>query len=92
MAEDLVARIQRELEERVEELRGAVEESDRLEAELGALAAAGGLAVERVLSFPARREPARRRLVSAKVARLLVAPRRPALERSGVVRVGGRVG
>ena len=92
MAEDLVARIQQELDERMTELRGAVEESDRLEAELSVLDGAGGPVVERVLRFPTRREPAHRRLVSAKVARLLLAPRRPAPERSGAVRVGGGVG
>jgi hypothetical protein len=30
--------------------------------------------------------------VSPKVARLMLAPRRPALERPGIARVGGRVG
>jgi hypothetical protein len=89
MADDLVARIQHELEERMAELRGAVEERDRLQAELSALDPAGGPAVERVLCFPARREMVGRRLVSAKVARLLLAPRRPAFERSGA-RVNGR--
>ncbi|HZL48783.1 MAG TPA: hypothetical protein VFC30_07200 [Solirubrobacteraceae bacterium] len=29
-------------------------------------------------------------MVSPKVARLMIAPRRPALERSGIARVGGR--
>jgi hypothetical protein len=40
MAEDLLTRIQRELQERIEELRGAVEERDRLQADLRALEAA----------------------------------------------------
>jgi hypothetical protein len=37
MAEDLLTRIQRELQERIEELHGAVQERDRLQAELRAL-------------------------------------------------------
>jgi hypothetical protein len=39
MAEDLLTRIQQELEERMEHLRGAVEERDRLQADLSALVA-----------------------------------------------------
>jgi hypothetical protein len=45
-----------------------------------------------VVRLPVRRPPVRTRMVSPKVARLMLAPRRPALERAGVVRVGaGRV-
>jgi hypothetical protein len=40
MAEDLLSRIRRETEERLEELRGAVGERDRLQADLAALDAA----------------------------------------------------
>jgi hypothetical protein len=40
MAEDLLTRIQRELQERIEKLHGAVEERDRLQADLNALDAA----------------------------------------------------
>jgi hypothetical protein len=41
-----------------------------------------------VVRLPARRPLSRTRTVSPKVARLMRVPRRPALERSGVVRVG----
>jgi hypothetical protein len=118
MAEDLLRRIQREMDERLEELRGAVDEHDRLQADLSALQdipepsvdseppADPGLPVDpepllaselpvlsesrpaNVMRFAARRPLARTRMVSPKVARLMHAPRRPALERSGVVRVG----
>jgi hypothetical protein len=46
-----------------------------------------------VVRLPAKPRLSRTRIVSPKVARLMRAPRRPALERAGVVRVGsGRVG
>jgi hypothetical protein len=148
MAEDLLTRIQRQLQERMAELRGAVEERDRLQADLRALednSTAPGdsptapdpqpaaLAPEptapapeapapeapapeapapeapapeapapepaapdpepvakNVLRFPVRHEPARARVVSPKVARLMFAPRRPSLERSGIPRVNDR--
>ena len=122
--EDLLSRIRRETHERLEELRAAVDERDRLAADLRALdtvpepAAASpeplvvcepAVACEpvapespvvpelppvdpeppaNVMRCPATREPLRRRMVSSKVTRLMHAPRRPALERSGVVRVG----
>jgi hypothetical protein len=130
MAEDLLTRIQRQLQERMAELRGAVEERDRLQADLRALedsSTAPGdsptapdpqptaLAPEptapapeapapepaapdpepvakNVLRFPVRHEPARARVVSPKVARLMFAPRRPSLERSGIPRVSDRGG
>jgi hypothetical protein len=139
MAEDLLTRIQRQLQERMAELRGAVEERDRLQADLRALedsSTAPGdsltasdpqptaLAPEpeapapepeapapepeapapepaapdpepvakNVLRFPVRYEPARARVVSPKVARLMFAPRRPSLERSGIPRVSDRGG
>lgn len=153
MAEDLVARIQRELEERMEELRGAVEERDRLQADLRALDAVADPPVafgppvlgeplagspepraapvwpavvgeplgvlepavaceavapesavvadlppvdpgppSHVVRCPGRREPLRKRTVSSKVARLMHAPRRPALERSGIARLGEHAG
>lgn len=41
-----------------------------------------------VVRLPARRPLSRTRMVSPKVARLMHAPRRPALERAGVARVG----
>lgn len=129
MTEDLLTRIQREMDERLRELRGAVDEHERLAADLRALqdvpeprvvseppaaldvdsqpsAALEAVPEPRVVSeppaglgvvseppanvvrLPARRPPARTRMVSPKVARLMHAPRRPALERSGVVRVG----
>jgi hypothetical protein len=130
MAEDLLTRIQRQLQERMAELRGAVEERDRLQADLRALedsSTASGdspTAVDpqptapapeptvpapeapapepaapdpepvakNVLRFPVRHEPARARVVSPKVARLMFAPRRPSLERSGIPRVSDRGG
>jgi hypothetical protein len=122
MAEDLLTRIQRQLQERMAELRGAVEERDRLQADLRALEdsstapedsptaldpapaptapdpqpAAPDPAPEpvakNVLRFPVRHEPARARVVSPKVARLMFAPRRPSLERSGIPRVNDRGG
>ena len=46
-----------------------------------------------VMRLPDRPRVPRTRMVSPKVARLMLAPRRPALERAGVARVGaGRVG
>jgi hypothetical protein len=139
MDEDLLTKIQRETHERLRELRGAVDEHDRLSGELGALDVGPeppvglepptaleavpelgvapewpvGLGVEseppatpeavlepspdnvppaNVVRLPVRRPLSRTRMVSPKVARLMRAPRRPALERAGVVRVGaGRV-
>jgi hypothetical protein len=130
MAEDLLTRIQRQLQERMAELRGAVEERDRLQADLRALEdnpaapedsptaldpEPTALAPEptapapeapapvpepaapdpepvakNVLRFPVRHEPRRARVVSPKVARLMFAPRRPSLERSGIPRVSDR--
>jgi hypothetical protein len=133
MADDLLTRIEREMDERLEELQGAVDEHDRLAGELRALqdipeppvdlgpavapklaaapelpvasepnvaakpSAAVDIAPElpiaheqptNVVRLPARRPLSRTRMVSPKVARLMRAPRRPALERAGVVRVG----
>jgi hypothetical protein len=126
MDKDLLTKIQREMDERLEELRGAVDEHDRLQADLRALQdvpappvdaeppADPGLPVDpgpllaseppaapnvapespvapepfaNVVRLPARHPP-RTRMVSPKVARLMRVPRRPALERAGVVRVG----
>jgi hypothetical protein len=138
MDEDLLTKIQRETHERLQVLQGAVDEHDRLQADLRALqdipespvdlgpavapklaaapelpvaskpnvaakpSAAVDIAPElpiaheqptNVVRLPARRPLSRTRMVSPKVARLMRTPRRPALERSGVVRVGaGRVG
>lgn len=145
MDEDLLTKIQRETHERLRELRGAVEEHDRLQGELSALDAVAEPSVDlespaalevvpeppgapaptdpeppaaldavselsaapeavlepsldtappaNVVRLPARPRLSRTRMVSPKVARLMLAPRRPALERGGVVRVGaGRVG
>jgi hypothetical protein len=134
MDEDLLTKIQRETHERLRELRGAMDEHDRLQGELSALDTAPvspvgleppaaleavpeqsvALGVEseppatpeavlepapdasppaNVVRLPARPRLSRTRMVSPKVARLMRAPRRPALERSGVVRVGaGLVG
>ncbi len=88
MAEDLLTRIQREMHERLQELRGAVDEHDRLAVDLRALEAAPGPPPANVVRLPVKRELPRTRMVSPKVARLMHTPRRPALERSGVVRVG----
>jgi hypothetical protein len=125
MTDDLLARIQREMHERLQELRGAVDEHDRLAANLEALEAAPGQPVDpearvdpdppespadpeslvateapvalepppaNVVRLPVRPTLPRTRTVSPKVARLMHAPRRPALERSGVVRVGAAHG
>jgi len=162
MVEDLLSRIEQELYERIEELYPAVDECDRLQADLEALEAipespvepeppaeppvesepsvvpeppaapdinreppvepepAAALNVDpdpagTVLSFPANRKamrtaalslkavrpvstlsrpasvPANEPVVSPKVARLMLTPRRPALERSGIARVGAGV-
>jgi hypothetical protein len=163
MVEDLLSRIEQELYERMEELYPAVDECDRLQADLEALEAlpeppivsvpsvapdiinlespvafespvalevateppyepepSAALEVDpeplgTVLCFPANRKPTRtvavspqdarpistlsrpasvpasEPLVSPKVARLMLAPRRPALERSGIPRVGALV-
>jgi hypothetical protein len=127
MSEDLLSRIQRELDERLRELRGAVDEHDRLQTELVALGEVGARPAESVAlgevgksaaepvalgevgARPAEPvatvdpgppvdgdsimvgeppvAPVRPRTVSPKVARLMHAPRRPALERAGVARV-----
>jgi hypothetical protein len=144
MVEDLLSRIEQELYERMEELYPAVDECDRLQADLEALEAlpeppvepetsyeseppyepepSAALSVDpepsgAVLCFPGNRKPVRTaavsaealrpistlfrpasvpasasaRAVSPKVARLMLAPRRPALERSGIPRVGAGV-
>ncbi len=153
MNEDLLTKIQGEMHERLRELRGAVDEYDRLAVDLEALEAAPGPPVDpgppvgpellvdpeslfateapvapvapeapvapvapeapvapvapeppidpearvgleppeplaNVVRLPVKRTPPRTRMVSPKVARLMHAPRRPALERSGVARVG----
>jgi hypothetical protein len=109
MDEDLLTRIQRETHERLRELRKAVDEHDRLQADLSvldkppepptdqepitALKAAPEPPVAPkpsaiVVRLPTRPRLPRTRMVSPKVTRLMRAPRRPALERPGVVRVG----
>jgi hypothetical protein len=109
MDEDLLTRIQRETNERLRELRKAVDEHDRLQADLSVLdkspepptdqepIAALKAAPEppvppkpsaNVVRLPTRPRLPRTRMVSPKVTRLMRAPRRPALERAGVVRVG----
>jgi hypothetical protein len=125
MTQDLLTRIQQELQQRMDRLRPAVDESDRLQADLQALDAqpespvalnlAPGppAALEPsapVVCFPATRAhvrtptasprlasltsstplPARprTRMVSSKVSRLMLTPRRPALERPDIPRIG----
>jgi hypothetical protein len=73
MSEDLLTRIQREMNERLRELRGAVDEHDRLMADLNGLR-------------PVVRPLSRTWMVSPKIARLMRAPRRASLERSDVHR------
>jgi len=87
MAEDLLIRIQLEMHERLEELRGAVDERDRLQADLRALDA-GLKPAASVRRSSVGCEPERTPAVSPKVVRLMHAPRRPSLERPGAVRVG----
>jgi hypothetical protein len=133
--EDLLTRIQREMHERLRELRAAIDEHDRLQADLSvldmapeqpedlepiaALKAVPELSVgskpsaaldtdselsvapeavpepsvapepsAKVVRLPTRSRLSRTRTVSPKITRLMRAPRRPALERAGVVRVG----
>jgi hypothetical protein len=66
MREDLLTRIQREMNERLQELRGAVDERDRLQADLRAL---------KPPASPRRGsvgcEPPRTPVVSQKVLRLM---------------------
>jgi len=107
MVEDLLSRIQREMQERMEALRPVVAEQDRLQAELRVLE--DDLKTRRdseplidseppvepgplgnLVRLPVRRELPRKRVVSPKVARLMLTPRRPALERSGIARVNAR--
>jgi hypothetical protein len=98
MTEDLLTRIQGQLQERMAQLRDAVEERDRLQIDLAALDADHTASepdpqpvAHNLLRLPVRREPARARaVVSSKVARLMLAPRRPSLERSGTARVSKR--
>jgi hypothetical protein len=96
---DLLSRIEQELQERMETLHPAVEECDRLQADLTALEVAPeqpvvpepsvepGASAEPEPSARATRLPVhelpRTRMVSSKVARLMLAPRRPSLDRSG---------
>jgi hypothetical protein len=109
MDEDLLTRIQRETHERLRELRGAVDEHDRLQADLIVLDIPPEPPVDpeptvvlkavpeppaapepsaNVVRLPARPRMPRTRMVSPKITRLMRTPRRPALERAGVVRVG----
>jgi hypothetical protein len=97
MTEDLLTRIQRETNERLRQLRDAVDEHDRLQGELSVLDSAPEIVPEpthdpeppaNVVRLPVRPQLSRTRMVSPKVARLMRVPRRPALERAGVVRVG----
>ncbi len=87
MTEDLLARIQREMHERLRELRGAVDEHDRLAAELRALdvpvqpapnVRRGSVGCESPYTQP------HARIASPKAARLMHAPRRPSLDRHGL--------
>jgi hypothetical protein len=95
--EDLLTKIQREMDERLRGLRGAVDEHDRLAAELRALDTAPQPAayVRDTAPQPAAQvrrgsvgcESPRTAAVSPKVTRLMHSPRRPSLERPGVARV-----
>lgn len=88
MSEDLLRRIQQETHERLRELRSAVDEHDRLQGDLRALDPApsppGDARRGSVGCAPSAGTPT----VSPKFARLMRSPRRPLLERPGVVRVG----
>ena len=79
MSEELLTRIEREMRERLRELRGAVDEHERLMADLRGLQA-----------MPARRPlPCTGRTVSPKIARPMRSPcARPSLGRPGTAPVG----
>lgn len=87
MSEDLLTRIQREMHERLEGLRGAVDEHDRLAGDLRALDAGLIPAAGNARRGSVGCELPRARMVSPKVARLMHAPRRPSLERPGLARI-----
>lgn len=94
MSEDLLSRIQREMNERLRELRGAVEEHDRLMTDLqGLRAMPDPAAVPEPVTSPSstvrRPLPCTGRAVSPKIARLMRSScARPSLGRPGVPRVG----
>lgn len=81
MTNDLLTRIQGEMHERLQMLRGAVDTHDRLAADLEALEAEhrpeAGVRQGPALGC----EPSGTRVVSPKVMRLMSVPRRPLLER-----------
>jgi hypothetical protein len=85
--EDLLTRIKRETHERLEELHPAVDENERLRAELRALEAQPEMEasnperVAEVLSFPTR--PSRTPLVSPKITRLMRSRQGLSVERTG---------
>jgi hypothetical protein len=87
MSQDLLTRIQREMCERLGELRSAVEEHDRLQDDLRALDADPRPPVHARRGSVGCELPPRTRMVSPKVTRLMRAPCRPALERPGIARV-----
>ncbi len=87
MAHDLLSRIRGELQERMRALRPAVDECERLQDDLRALQAVPEPSAS-VTRLRVGRPLPRTRMVSPKVARLMHTPRRPVLERRGVVRVG----
>jgi hypothetical protein len=100
MAEDLLRRIQQQVDELMQELRGTAEERDRLRADLCELEAHPQPPVDleplddpescaTIIPFPVSSERARTPAVSPKVTRLMRAPRRPGLERSGSGLMGG---
>ena len=74
MTEDLLTRIQRETHERLRELRGAVDEHDRLQAELRALDAPGPSAKVALPAAPGDRSRAAR---CSRVAASPSSPSRP---------------
>jgi hypothetical protein len=81
MTDDLLTRIQREMHERLRELRRAVDERDQLAADLRALEAEHLPEASSPRLAPGC-EPSRTRAVSPKVVRLMSVPQRPPLERS----------
>jgi hypothetical protein len=88
MSEDLLTKIRREMDERLRKLRSAVDEHERLQAELGTLdATQRPAATGRRGSFGC--EPPHTSVVSTKIARLMHAPRRP-LQRLDIVHTSAR--
>jgi hypothetical protein len=92
-----LAKIQQQIDALIEQLRGAFDKRDRLRADLFELNAHPAPPVDLeptaiIIPFPDRREPAHPPVVSPKIARVMRAPRRPGLERTGSGLMGHSAG